>query len=96
MLLLWPHPASWCFDLDGGEDCHLLANHVWGDGDCPPADQVSTAFAKAELDWSSVGILQASRVVAKQATVTFAASQADVLLDLLLGQAVPCLLANLA
>ena len=96
MLLLWPHPASWCLDFDGGKDCHLLANHVWGDGDGPPTNQVSAALAKAELDRPSIGILQRSGVVAKQATVTFPASQADVLLDLLLGQAVPCLLANLA
>jgi hypothetical protein len=36
------------------------------------------------LHWATVGILQRSRVVAKQATVTFAASESDVLLDLLL------------
>ena len=96
MLLLWPHPASWGLDLNGGEDGHLLANHVWGDGYAPPTDQVSAALAKAELDWASIGILQRSCVIAKQATVTFAASKPDVLLDLLLRQFQPCLLANLA
>ena len=83
-LLLRSKPASWCLDFDGGEDCHLLTNHFWGDGDGPPADQIGTALAKAELHWATIGILQRSCVVAKQATVTFAASKPDVLLDLLL------------
>jgi hypothetical protein len=94
--LLGSNPASWALDLDAGKNSHLLANHVWRNGQLFPADQVSTAFAEAKLHRATVGILQRSRVVAKQATVTFAASESDVLLDLLLAQAVPCLLANLA
>ena len=96
LLLLWPYPASRCLDLNAGKNSHLLANHVWRDGQLFPADQVSTAFAEAKLHRASIGILQASSVVAKQTAVTFAASESDVLLDLLLAQAVPCLLANLA
>ena len=96
LLLLWPYPASRSLDLDGQKDRYLLTNHIWRDGDLLPADQVSAALAKTKLNWASVGILQRPGVIAEQAAVTFAAGQADVLLDLLLGQFQPCLLANLA
>ena len=96
MLLLWPKPAGRGLDLDGQKYRYLLANHVWRDGQLFPADQVSAAFAKAELDWASICILQRAGVIAEQAAVTLATGQADVLLDLLLGQFQPCLLANLA
>ena len=84
MLLLWSKPASQGLDLDGQKDRYLLTNHVWRNGDLLPANQVGAAFAKAELDWASVGILKRPGVVAEQTAVTFAASEADVLLDLLL------------
>jgi len=96
LLLLWPYPASRCLDLNAGKNSHLLANHVWGDSDGSPTNQVSAAFAQSKLNWASAWILQTSSVVPKQAAITFAASKPDVLLDLLLGQTAPCLLANLA
>jgi hypothetical protein len=96
LLLLWSYPAGQSLDFNGQKNRYLLANHIWGDGDLLPTDQVGAALAKAELNWASVGILQRPGVIAEQATVAFTASEADVLLDLLLGQAVPCLLANLA
>jgi len=36
--LLGSNPASWALDLDAGEDGQLGANHVWRDGDGPPAN----------------------------------------------------------
>ena len=96
MLLLWSKPAGRSLDLNGQKDRHLLANHVWRDGDLLPTDQVGAALAKTKLDRTSICILQRPGVIAEQAAVTFTASEADVLLDLLLGQAVPCLLVNLA
>ena len=65
MLLLWSYPAGRGLDLDGCEDCHLLTNHIWRDGDLLPTDQVSAALAKTELNWPSIGILQRPGVVAK-------------------------------
>ena len=90
------YPAGRSLDLNGQKDRYLLTNHVWRNGDLLPADQVSAALAKTKLNWASVGILQRPGVIAEQAAVTFTASEADVLLDLLLGQIQPCLLANLA
>ena len=41
-------------------------------------------------------VLKRPGVIAEEARITGAARQADVLLDALLAQAMPCLLANLA
>ena len=42
--------ACGCLDLDAGEYGNALADHLRGDGDGAPADEVSGATGKAELN----------------------------------------------
>jgi hypothetical protein len=94
--LLWPEPAGGRFNLNAGEHSHLLADHLWCDGDRAPTNQVSAALTQAKLHRSAVLVTKRAGVIAEQSAVTFATRKPDVLLDLLLAQAMPCLLANLA
>jgi len=83
--LLWPEPAAGSLHLDAGEHRHLLAHHLRRDGDRAPADQVSRSLAQPEAHRTAMLITQRAGVIPIQAYWAAAASQADLLLDLLLG-----------
>jgi hypothetical protein len=42
-LLLWSHSTGGGLDLNGGENCYALANHLGCNYDSAPTDQVSGA-----------------------------------------------------
>ena len=57
-------------DFYGGEDGHLLAHHVWRDGDGAQADEICRATGEAELHWTAgARVRQRAGVIAKESQV---------------------------
>lgn len=55
-------------DLDAGEHCQLLADHVGCDGDGAPANEISRATCEAKLHHAaSARIRQLSDLIAEEA-----------------------------
>jgi len=86
-LLVWPDAACGCLDLNGREHGEPGADHLRGDRDGAPADQVCTAARETEGDEPAAAwIGQAADLVAKDARIgTRAERQADLLLECGLG-----------
>ena len=84
LLLLWPQPAGCSLDLDGHEHRNSGANHLGGDRDPLPPNQVSAALAQAKLNRAAILVPKRAGVIAEQPRVARAASDANLLLDLLL------------
>jgi len=87
VLLGWCNAAGGGLDLDRGENCYALANHLGCNYDSAPADQVSGSTGKTKSDKpTSAGVWQAAYLVAKQARVRAGANgQPDALLQVGLG-----------
>jgi len=63
--LFGPEPAGCGLDLDAGEYCHLLPDHVRRDRARGPADQVGAALAQAEAHRTAIGVTQRAGVIAE-------------------------------
>ena len=75
--------ACWCLDFDAGEDGETLADHLGCDCDGAPADEVSGATGKAELNGAAgAWIWELADLITEQAQIGASANcKADALLD---------------